>query len=276
MNPFYRAIGTSKQNVYQRLHHQFERMEQEAQLEKVIHQIRQDHPRMGMKTLYMKLKPTWGRDLFFRWYRKSGFKVINSKNWRRTTDSSGVVRFPNLVEGIRLTGVNQVWVSDITYFELNGRFYYLTFVMDQYSRKIKGYSVSSSLHTSQTTVVALEMALLHLRFGDKPIFHSDGGGQYYSKVFLTLTEGKFINSMGRTAYENPHAERLNRTIKNDYIKPYNPRNFKELNQCCGKAVRMYNQGKPHSSINGLTPDQFEMKITRKISSNNWQKTVNPI
>lgn len=276
MNQFYRAIGTSKQNVYQRVHHQFEGMEQEAQLEKVVHQIRQDHPRMGMKTLYLKLKPTWGREAFFSWYRKSGFKVANSKNWRRTTDSSGVVRFPNLVEGISLTSVNQVWVSDITYFELKGQFYYLTFVMDQYSRKIKGYSVSSSLKTSQTTVVALERALLHLKVGDKPIFHSDGGGQYYSKMFLSVTKGKFINSMGKTAYENPHAERLNRTIKNDYIKPYNPRNFRELNQCCSKAVKMYNQGKPHSSIDGLTPDQFEIKMTRKISSNNRQKTVNLI
>ena len=51
MNQLYRAIGTSKQNVYQRLDHQFERMEQEAQLEKVVHQIRQDHPRMGAARL---------------------------------------------------------------------------------------------------------------------------------------------------------------------------------------------------------------------------------
>ena len=276
MNQIYRSIGTSKQNVHQRLNKQMKRWEQQAQLEKIVCQVRKDHPGMGMKALYLKLKPTMGRDAFYQWYVESGFKIARSKNWRRTTDSTGVIRFPNLTKGIRLTGVNQVWVSDITYYELNGEFYYLTFIMDQYSRKIKGYSVSKSLHTSTTTIAALRKALPHLRSGDQPIFHSDGGGQYYSKAFLKLTQGKLINSMGKNAYENPFAERLNRTIKNDYIKGYQPANYTALISCCRKAVQMYNQGKPHSSINGITPEQFENKILSKSNVNNSLKTVNLI
>jgi transposase InsO family protein len=198
-----------------------------------------------------------GRDRFYRWYASVGLKVKPTKNWRRTTDSSGVIRFKNLVAGRKLDGVNQVWVSDITYYDLNEKFYYLTFVMDQYSRKIKGFHASKDLRTEQTTIPALRMAMRHLQSDHKPIIHSDGGGQYYSKSFLSLTDGKFINSMGESAYENPHAERLNRTIKNSYLRHYQPSDFGQLRRHLAKAVQMYNEGKPHDALKGLTPKQFE-------------------
>ena len=274
MNAVYRAIGTSKQNVHQRLNRAMRRWEQSAQLERVVDQIRRDHPAMGMKALYVKLKPLMGRDAFFEWYRTHGFKLQSRRNWRRTTDSSGVIRFNNLTEGLKLTGVNQLWVSDITYYELKDTFCYLTFIMDQFSRKIKGYSVSTSLHTQRTTMPALRMALKHLAPGDLPIFHSDGGGQYYSKSFLELTKDKFRNSMGKTAYENPYAERLNRTIKNDYIRWYNPLNFKALQRSCKKAVKMYNLHKPHSAIKGYTPEHYEQLMTTNSNMNNRPETVN--
>ena len=258
MSELYRSVGTSKQNVHQRLNRELIQNEERAQMLHLVRQVRQDHPSMGAESLYKKIRPkTMGRDRFYHWYRSEGFTVIPSKNWRRTTDSSGVIRFKNLVQGIELNGINQVWVSDITYYELGDKFYYLTLVMDQYSRKIKGYCASKELRTEQTTIPALRMAIKHLRPGDKPIIHSDGGGQYYSKCFLSLTKGTFLNSMGESAYENPHAERLNRTIKNSYLYHYQPEDFDELKKKLAKAVTMYNDGKPHDALNGLTPKQFE-------------------
>jgi transposase InsO family protein len=183
--------------------------------------------------------------------------VKQTKNWRRTTDSSGVIRFKNLLQEKRPDGVNQVWVSDITYYDLKEKFYYLTFVMDQYSRKIKGFHASSDLRTEHTTIPALKMAMRFLQPNQKPIIHSDGGGQYYSKNFLDLTRGKLINSMGESAYENAHAERLNRTIKNSYIRHYCPNDFQQLRKSLAKAVQMYNDAKPHNALKGLTPKQFE-------------------
>ena len=258
MNQIYRAIGTSKQNVHQRLKRTLMKNEERAQLRQVVCQVREDHHSMGVRSLYRKIRPkTMGRDLFYQWYRAEGFTVIPQKNWRRTTDSSGVIRFKNLVKGIELNDINQVWVSDITYYELNNTFSYLTFVMDQYSRKVKGYSASKELRTEQTTLPALKMANRYLRKGDKPILHSDGGGQYYAKSFLSYTKGRFIHSMGESAYENPHAERLNRTIKNNYLKHYNPKDFNQLKKELARAVTMYNDGKPHDALNGMTPNQFE-------------------
>jgi len=260
MNQIYRSVGTSKQNVHQRMNHSLMQHEERDQLQQVVGQVREDHPSMGARDLYKKIKPKkMGRDRFYDWYRSKGFTVLPQKNWRRTTDSSGVIRFKNQIQGIELNSINQVWVSDITYYELDNKFYYLTLVMDQYSRRIKGFSASKELYTEQTTIPALKMAMKYLRPGDKPILHSDGGGQYYSKSFLRLTKGRLTNSMGKSAYENPHAERLNRTIKNSYLKGYQPRDFEQLKKQLARAVVNYNAGKPHDALNGMTPNQFETK-----------------
>lgn len=278
MNQIYRAIGTSKQNMHQRLQRDLHQLEEKGQLQMIVEQVRSDHPAMGAKSLYKKLSPkTLGRDRFYAWYRTSGFTIHPKKNWRRTTDSSGVVRFQNLIDKKELTGVNQVWVSDITYYEMGNKFYYITLVMDQYSRTIKGFTASQTLRAEETTIPALRMAMKDLRQDQKPIIHSDGGGQYYSKAFLNLTANRLMNSMGKSAYENPYAERLNGTIKNSYLKGYNPTDFRSLQQSLKKAVRMYNEEKPHSGLKGRTPAVFEKQFYKsKLMSNQPRKTVNLI
>ncbi|KJJ37252.1 DDE-type integrase/transposase/recombinase [Aequorivita vladivostokensis] len=266
MSQVYRWSGTTKQNMHQRLNRELEKEEEREQLKVILRQIRVDHPGMGCKALYRKIDlMTMGRDKFFEFYGGYGFRIVPTKAFRRTTDSTGVIRFPNLVRDRELTDVNQVWVSDITYYEIEGRFYYLTFIMDQYSRRIIGHSASRTLKTAQTTIPALRMALGRIpgELRTRPIIHSDGGGQYYSKEFLGLTEGRLRNSMCVNVYENPHAERINGTIKNNYLKGYNPIGFEGLVRSLNKAVYMYNHEKPHSSINHKTPVQFEKEIKMK-------------
>lgn len=257
MNQLYRAIGTSKQNIHQRLERQLALEEEQTLLLPLMHQIREDHPAMGAKMLYEKLSPTtMGRDRFIAFYTACGFTCLRPRNYRRTTDSRNVIRFPNLLAGRELNGVNQAFVSDITYYQIDREFYYLTFITDLYSRKIKGYQASRSLKTEQTTIPALRMVLAGLA-EPEVIFHSDGGGQYYSKAFLALTEGRLMNSMGECAYENPHAERINGIIKNDYLRHYDPQHFEELVKLLRKAVQKYNYDRPHQSLRKLTPQQVE-------------------
>ena len=226
----------------------------------IIEQIRKDHPKMSAREMYFKINPScMGRDKFESFCFDHGFRVINTKNYRKTTNSNGVVRFPNLIKDFELTGVYQVLVSDITYYELNGRFYYITLIMDLYSREILGYSVSKSMHTEQTTLAALKMVVRKIG-RDKlkgTIIHSDGGGQYYAIEFRKYTEDlKMLNSMGKEVYDNPHAERVNGTIKNNYVIPWNPRSYDELELFTARAVTNYNTDKPHLALGRLTPVQF--------------------
>lgn len=267
MNQIYRWLDTTKQNIHQRLNRELKRAGEEEQLKAVLRQVGEDHPEMGCKALYRKVSPqTMGRDKFFDFYRNYGFTIAPKKSFKRTTDSSGAIRFPNLVTGRGLTGVNQVWVSDITYYEMNSKFYYLTFIMDQYSRKIIGYSASNNLSTEDTTIPALKMALSRVKGNEdtKPIIHSDGGGRYYSRKFIKLTSGRLRNSMCKNVYENPRAERINGTIKNSYLKGYQPLSFNDLAKKLNKAVYMYNYEKSHSSISHYTPVAFERKLNKQL------------
>lgn len=243
------------------LNHHQERQELEASLVSMIYRIRKDHQTMSLRSMYYKLKPEGiGRDRFEAMGVAYGFKIEQPKNHRRTTYSEGINRFPNLIVGLKITTINQVWVSDITYFEVNSRFYYITFIMDAFSCFIKGYSVSSSLRTIETTIPALKMAFKNHTIEAGLIFHSDGGGQYYSKDFLDITQQyKVRNSMSKESYENPQAERLNRTMKYNYLFHYGIQTYQQLIKGVDRAVRLYNYEKPHKSLHYSTPTSIEKK-----------------
>lgn len=237
--------------------------EEEAYLRLLIEEIRKDHPTMNSVAMYYKINPvTIGRDKFLRICREYGFVAKRSSSGKRTTDSSGVIRFPNLLENLELTAINQAFCSDITYYEISNSYYYITFIMDCFSRRILGWNVSSRLLTEHTTLPALKQAIRTRKHSMKPgiIFHSDGGGQYYDKNFLLLTEKyKFKNSMCEFAYQNGKAERLNGVIKNNYLKFANIQNLKDLINQVDLAVKKYNSEKPHKALKYLTPLEFENK-----------------
>lgn len=262
MNQVFRYTGYSKQAFHQKMDRVLHEREKELLLLPIIAELRAEHPGVAARQLYLILKPEGiGRDKFEQICFENGFKLERLKSYVRTTDSSGVIRFPNLIEGIELTGINQVWVSDITYYRIGERFYYLTFILDNYSRLIVGYSISKQLLTEQTTLPALEMALINRKPQPGLIFHSDGGGQYYCKSFLKLTDQyQLKNSMCEVAYENPHAERINGTIKNQYLKGYNPQGYSELISMTQRAIHNYNYVRPHGSLKKLTPAGFEQRL----------------
>jgi transposase InsO family protein len=203
-----------------------------------------------------------GRDRFEAFCFENGFRVVVRRSFHRTTNSLGVTRFTNLLAGYKVTGINQVWVSDITYYRIGEKFYYLTFILDLCSRFVVGHSVSEDLSTDQTTLPALQMASLTGRPLQGIIFHSDGGGQYYCKAWLDLTrQHKMKNSMCEIVYENAHAERLNGTIKNDYLIPYGIEDYAELITKTGKAIWKYNHERPHQSIGKISPQAYETRLT---------------
>lgn len=260
MNDLYHATGISRQGFHQYLDKQLLIIEEQQQLLPVISQIRADHPRLSVRQMYKMVNPqNMGRDKFEQFCYQYDFKLAIKRAYYRTTNSLGVTRFENLITGIELIAVNQIWASDITYYRIGERFYYLTFIIDLYSRFITGYAVSDGLLTEQTTIPALQMALKQRLPDHGLIFHSDGGGQYYCKAFLAITKSNQIkNSMCETPYENAHAERINGTLKNDYLIHYGPQNYDQLITLTNKAVKMYNLYRPHSALGYLSPAQYEL------------------
>lgn len=261
MNQVYHYLGYSKQAFHQKLERQLREEEHFLLLLPIIRELREEHPGVAARVLYLILKPEQlGRDKFEQFCFAHGFKLERKRAYHRTTDSSGVIHFDNLIAGIELSGINQAWSSDITYYRIGENFYYITFIMDLFSRRIVGYSVSKRLLTEQTTIPALEMALEQRKPEAGLIFHSDGGGQYYSKEFLQLTQEKRIrNSMCEIVYENAHAERVNGTIKNQYLIHYKPLTYQALVKMTERAVNNYNAVRPHKSLKKITPAAFEQR-----------------
>lgn len=271
LNRLYSAINISKQAFHQYLNRQIRIEEEQKLLLQIIYELRSQHPTMGMRDMYYKIKPqTMGRDRFEAFCKENNLMSKALRNKRKTTNSIGVIRFPNLVSNIEIQRINQVWASDITYYEIDQVFYYLTFILDVYTRRIIGHCVSERLTTEQTTLPALRMAIkLRIKEGYEiigVIFHSDGGGQYYSKKFLELTQKYGLkNSMCEYAWENPYAERINGVIKNNYLKHRNINSIKKLKKEVDRSVNLYNTDKPHIKLKRKTPIEFEKSLS--LSSN---------
>lgn len=274
MKEVYQIVKISKQAFHQGLERELKKRGEQMELLPILMQIRKDHPILSCRHMYYMLNPMYmGRDQFERFCYTQGLKVVPLKRFYRTTDSLGVRRFPNLIlETDTITGINQIWVSDITYFQLPDKVYFITLIQDLFSRKIVGWNLSDTLRTEETTLKALAMAIRERKLPRKSnlIFHSDGGGQYYSKEFRKLTDLYGIrNSMCETVYENPHAERINGTIKNNYLIPYAPQNSQQLEKMLPKVIFLYNCQKPHLSLNRCTPDSFERLIISGMLTKTW-------
>ena len=177
--------------------------------------------------------------------------------------------YPNLIGDIKVTGLNQIWVADITYIRLEKEFIYLAAIIDIFSRKCIGWALSRDIDTI-LTLNALEMAISKRKyFGmNGLIHHSDRGVQYASNDYVNLLNKFGIKiSMSRSGnpYDNAFMESFNKTLKVEevYIKEYvsfedayrNIKHFIDL---------VYNKKRLHSGIGYITPEEFEMEVLAKI------------
>lgn len=219
------------------------------------------HPGMGLRTIYEMHQPEGiGRDQFIALGLQEGFRLKAVEKFVRTTYSVKSNRYRNLLVGKQFTDVNQVWSSDITYLYCLDRFYYIVMIMDVYSRRIVGYSVADNMR-AENTLAALKMALA-LRgtsnYNHRLIHHSDKGSQYVSDIYTdTLQDYGIEISMCDEVYENTHIERLNDTIKNQYLNRRNISNERQLKGEVVRTMETYNTKRPHQSLNDMTPIAFE-------------------
>jgi putative transposase len=255
LNELYRVIGISRQAVSQ---HQRRQADFDARVPELVAEamaLRRQHPGCGVEKMYYALRPSFvGRDRFVELMMEAGFRLKSSRCWRRTT-YAGKVRYPNLIKGRRLAAPWVIWQSDITYIEVGGRFYYAVFIVDVYSKRIVGYKVSSNMRAT-ANVQALAMALANCPAPE--IHHSDRGSQYSCQEYVSRLKEKNIRiSMGAKAQENAYAERVNRTIKEEYLDHWQPGTYEQLTRQMKKAVAHYNQNRPHNHLNKMTPAYFE-------------------
>jgi putative transposase len=264
MTDLYRMLGMSRQNVSQKLLRIYKQTLREAAVVELAAQIREDHPQMGCRKMYWKglsALPV-GRDHCEKILISSGFRVQFPMNYRRTTYAIGKLYHPNLIEGLELDGLNQVWQSDITYVEVKDKFYYLVFIEDVYSRRIVGWSVDESLWANANIKALGKAIALRGENLSGLIHHSDRGSQYIDKDYTRLLRAYgILPSMCQHAWQNAYCERVNGIIKNEYLKHWNLCSFPQLERAVERAVDLYNYERPHWNLTDrLSPVSFEQKL----------------
>lgn len=261
LNELYRVVGVSKQSVQQARKRQQGFDRELAELINLADRLKKEHPGCGVEKMYYTLKPrTMGRDKFCELFLSLGYGVRPVKNYHRTTIRGGLY-YPNLIEGMEVSRPFQVTQSDITYFGLGQKHYYLVFIIDVYTRLIVGYAASDHLR-AEANLRALKMALKKMKY--QPwglIHHSDKGSQYSSKYYTELLGQNHIHiSMGDVAWENPFAERVNGIIKNEYLNKWVIKDFGDLKTKVAKAVKHYNEKRKHRAFKmEYSPEEFFQK-----------------
>ncbi len=238
--------------------------EKEVLYLRMMEQAREIHPGMGLRTMYEMLRPEGiGRDAFVALGLQEGFRLKNIEKQTRTTYSVKSNRYRNLLGGMEFTDINELWSSDITYLFCLEQFFYIVFIMDVYSRRIIGYSIADNMR-AENNVTALKMALETRGITDysqQLIHHSDKGTQYASDSYTEMLElYKIRISMCNEVYENTHIERVNDTIKNQYLKRMEINNRRELEKKLDDVIKTYNEIRPHQSLKKMSPVQYETHI----------------
>lgn len=198
-----------------------------------------------------------------RLMRADNLLAVRKQRFVFTTDSQhGYAVYPNLAARLQLTGIDQLWVADITYVRLRESFLYLAVVMDAYSRRVVGWELGEDLR-AELALGALNRALVDRRIAPGIVHHSDRGVQYCCLAYVEKLQAYgFAISMSRTGnpYDNAKAESFIKTLKAEevYLRQY--RNQEEARASIQHFIEeIYNRKRLHSSLGYWSPEAFEQQ-----------------
>lgn len=234
----------------------------EEQLQKMVAKSRGECPGQGCRSIYDDHADqlSIGRDKAELVMRNLGLAIRKPSKYIRTTES-GRRLFDNLLVGLKLTGINQVWQCDMTYYITVRKAFYIMLITDVYSQNIIGYGAYERAFSSNFQEVLQKAIRRRKRAGYQVaglIHHSDGGKQYEAEKYRALcTKMEIRQSMGRFSWENPYAEKTNDLIKSRYLAFWKPTDLKSLRRCVKNAVEHHNSFQKKKALNNLSPLDFE-------------------
>ena len=232
-----------------------------------IQKIAVEWPSYGSRRIKRELKERgWdvNRKRVQRLMQEDNLLCVRKRKFVVTTDSAhGLKVYPNLAGSMILTGVDELWIADITYIRLEEEFVYLAVILDAYSRRVIGWHLSDGLDDSLTQT-ALRMALGQRVVRPGLVHHSDRGVQYASGDYTDLLKANGIDiSMSRKAspWENAACESFMKTLKCEEVYRTEYRNLTDARARIGEFLeKVYNEKRLHSALDYRSPVQFESML----------------
>lgn len=264
-----RALEVSRSGYYKwRTKHEIISFD-DMDLRNQIQRIALEFPGYGYRRITAELQNLGyvvNRKRVLRLMRQDNLLCLKKKFKPVTTDSNhGLPVYPNLLKSTKITGLNQVWASDITYIQLLHENIYLAVILDLYSRKCIGWELSRNIE-SLLVLNALSKALDN-RWSESIhgiVHHSDQGVQYASRDYVEcLKQHEIQISMSRKGnpYDNAFAESFIKTLKVEevYLNEYGT--FEDAYRNIWRFIeKVYNHKRLHSALDYRSPEQFEMEV----------------
>jgi transposase InsO family protein len=268
-----RLTGVSRAGFYRSLQ---ERMpaEEDMEVRSAIQQIAVEHRRRyGYRRIAAELRRRGmlvNHKRVARIMREDNLLAVQPSAFVVTTDSQHALEvYLNLARRMKLTGINQLWVADITYIRLYREFVYLAVILDAYSRKVVGWELNRTL-AARLAIAALEKAIAERKSPPGLVHHSDRGVQYASDDYVRiLSKHEMIPSMSRPAnpYDNASCESFMKTLKREEIYANEYRDLDDLRTNIEAFIEQYyNRQRLHSALGYRPPEEFEQAVEHGAAS----------